>query len=237
MFWIRKTNVLLNLLNNEPDTYKLYLYAKDRYKAKHQLLLKKGENTWLNYFNDSKACIEYSNDMDNDYKNIEGNNPNKKRKILLEFNVIAEMLIYKKLNLTATELFIRDTKLDVSLDFMIQFYFAVPKNIRLNSTYYFVIKIQDKRELRQIVFNHSSDIEFHDFKNVDKNCSAKPYSFLVIDATVASDNSLGFRENLVERIKRQLMIRLKMKNCNMILTEKQQKYQHYHHEKLIKIAF
>ena len=172
----------------------------------------------------------------NDYKNIEENNPNKKRKILIEFNVIAEMLINKKLNVTATEFFIRDTKLNVSLDFMIQFYFAVPKNIRLNSTYYFVIKIQDKRELRQIVFNHSSDIEFHDFKNVDKNCSAKPYSFLVIDATVASDNSLGFRKNLVKRIKRQLMIRLKMKTCNIILTEKQQTYQHYHHEKLINIA-
>ena len=141
------------------------------------------------------------------------------------WNLIAEMLINKKLNLTATELFIRDTKLNVSLDLMIQFYFVVPKKIRLNSTYYFVLKIQIKREFRQILFNNSSDIEFHDFKNVYKNCSAKP-DFLIIEATLASDNSLGFRKNLVERIKRQLMIRLKMKNYNMILTEKQQKYQH-----------
>ena len=96
MFWIRKINVLLNLLSNQPDTYKLYLYAKDRYKTKHQLLLKRGERTSLNYFNDSKACIEYSNDMDKDFKNIEENNPNKKRKILIEYYVIAEMLIDKK---------------------------------------------------------------------------------------------------------------------------------------------
>ena len=88
MFWIGKTNVSLNLLSNQPNTYKLYLYAKDRYKEKHQLLLKKGESTWLNYFNDSKASIEYSNDMDKGYKNIEGNNPNKKRKMLIEFNLL-----------------------------------------------------------------------------------------------------------------------------------------------------
>ena len=109
-------------------------------------------------------------------------------------------LVIKKLNPIVTELFIRGRKLNISLVFITQSYFAVPKNIRLNSTHYFVMKIPNKRELQQIAFNHSSDIDFQDFMNLYKKCTAKPYSFLVIDATLASDNSLRFRKNLLERI-------------------------------------
>ena len=82
--------------------------------------------------------------------------------------------------------------------FFLQSYFAVPKNIRLNP--YFVMKIPNKRELEQISFNHSSDIDIQDFMNLYKKCTAKPYSFLVIYTTLASDNSSHFRENLLERI-------------------------------------
>ena len=88
----------------------------------------------------------------------------------------------------------------MSLVFITQSYFAVPKNIRLNSTHYFVMKIPNKRELQQIAFNHSSDIEFKVFVNLYKKCSAKPYSFLVIDTILASDNTLRFRENILEAI-------------------------------------
>ena len=56
-----------------------------------------------------------------------------------------------------------------------QSYFPVPKNIRLNSTYYFIIKVPNKRELKKIAFNHSADIEFKDFINIYKKCTAKPY--------------------------------------------------------------
>ena len=78
----------------------------------------------------------------------------------------------------------------------------MPKNIRLNSTHYFTIffKIPNKEELHQIEFNHSSDIDFRDFMNLYKKCTAKPYSSLVIDATLASDNPSRFRKNLLERI-------------------------------------
>ena len=62
------------------------------------------------------------------------------------------------------------------------------------------MKIPNKRELQQIVFNHSSDIDFQDFMNLHKKCAAKPYIFLVIDTTLASDNSPRFRQNLLERI-------------------------------------
>ena len=81
-----KINPLLNLINNEPDIDKIYLYAKDPYEAKYQLLINKRENTGLKYFYDAKAFIEYSNDMHNIYKNIEEYNPNKKRKILAVFD-------------------------------------------------------------------------------------------------------------------------------------------------------
>ena len=84
--------------------------------------------------------------------------------------------------------------------FITQSYFAVPKNIRLNSTHYFVMKIPNKRKLQQIAFNHSSDIDFQDFMNLYKKYTAKPYSLLVIDNTLASDNYLRFRKNLLERI-------------------------------------
>ena len=73
-----KTNALLNLINHEPDIDKIYLHAKDPYKAKYELLISKTENTGLKYFNDSKAFIEYSNDSHHIYKNIEEYNPNKK---------------------------------------------------------------------------------------------------------------------------------------------------------------
>ena len=139
--------------------------------------------------------------MDDIYKNIEEYNPNKKRKILIVFDdMIADMLSNKKLNPIVTELFIRGRKLNISLVFITQSYFAVPKNIRLNSTHYFIMKIPNKQELQQIAFNHSSDIDFKDFMNLYKKCTAKPYSFLVIDAALASDNPSCFRKNLFERI-------------------------------------
>ena len=139
--------------------------------------------------------------MDDIYKNIEEHNPIKKRKILMEFDdIFAYMLSNKKFNPIVTELFIRGRKLNISLVFITQSYFAVPKNIRLNSTHYFVMKIPNKRRLPQIAFNKSSDVDFQDFLNLYKKCTEKPYSFLVIDTTLASDNSLRFRKNLVKRI-------------------------------------
>ena len=99
-----------------------------------------------------------------------------------------------------TELFIRGRKLNISLVSITQSYFLVPENIRLNSTHYFVMKIPNKRELQQMSFNHSSNIDFQEFMNLYKKCTEKPYSFLVIDTTLASDNPLRFRKDLLERI-------------------------------------
>ena len=115
--------------------------------------------------------------------------------------MIADMLSSKKLDPIVTELFIRGRKLNISLVFITQFAFAVPKNIRLNSTHYFIMKIPDKKELQYIAFNHSSDVYFEHFLNLYfYECNANP-SLLVIDATLASDNPLLFRKNLVEKSK------------------------------------
>ena len=81
-----KTNALLNLINHEPDIDKIFLYTKDPYQEKYKCSINKRESTGLNYLNDSKAFIEYSNDMDDIYKHIEDDNTNKKRKILIVFD-------------------------------------------------------------------------------------------------------------------------------------------------------
>ena len=91
--------------------------------------------------------------------------------------MVADMLSNKKLNPIITELFIRGRKLNVSLVFITQSYFAVPRNTSLNSTQYFIMKIPNKRELQQIAFNHSSDIDFKYSMNLYKKCTAKQYSF------------------------------------------------------------
>ena len=137
----------------------------------------------------------------NIYKSIEEYNPNKNHKILIVFDdMTANVLSNKKLNPIVTKLFIRGRKLNISLAFITQFYFAVPKNIRLNSRGYFIMKIPNKQELQQITFNNSSDMDFKDLMNFYPKCTAKPYSFLVIDAILACDNLSRFRKNLLEKM-------------------------------------
>ena len=111
-------------------------------------------------------------------------------------DMIADMINNKKLNSIVTELFIRDIKLNISLVFIMQSYFKVPKDVRLNTTHFFITKIPNKRELQQITLNHSSDISTKDFIDIYKKCTAEPYSFLVNVTTLASDMPLRFRKNL-----------------------------------------
>ena len=130
-------------------------------------------------------------------------------------------------------MFIRDRKLNISLVFITQSYFKVPKDIRLNSSHFFIAKIPNKRELQQIAINHSSNINTKDFANIYRKCTAEPYSFLV-NTTFASNNPLRFRKSLLTYIiKIMTMIRLEMKKYNMILIEKQPKYWPYHQVKFV----
>ena len=193
-----KTNTLFNLINNHPDIDKTYLYAKDPYETKYQYLINKRQKVGLNHFDDHKVFIEYSNDMQDVYKNIEGYNPEKKRNVLIVFDdMIADMIKNKRLNPIVTELFIRGRKLNISIVFITQSYFKVPKDFRLNSTHFFIMKISNKREFQQIALNHSSDIDFKDFLKIYKKYTKEPYSFLVNDTILPSDDPLRFRNNIL----------------------------------------
>ena len=169
-----KPNALLNLINNQPDIDKIYLYAKDPYEKKYQYLNNKREKVRLDHFDDPKAFIEYSNDMEDVHKNIDDYNPRKKRKVLIIFDdMIADMINNKKLDSIVNDLFIRGRKLNISIVFITQSYFKVPKDVKLNSTHFFIMKITNKRELQQIALNHSSDIDFKDFMKIYKKYTTK----------------------------------------------------------------
>ena len=159
--------MLNTLLNNQPDIDKLYLYAKDSYEAKYQHLIKKRESTGLKHFSDLKAFIEYSNDMQDVYKNIEEYNLGKKRKVLLVFDdMIADIINNEKLNPVVTEFFMRCRKLNISIVYITQSYFKVPTEVRFNTTHFFIMKIPNKEKLQQIALNHSSDIDFKYFMKI-----------------------------------------------------------------------
>ena len=135
------------------------MYTKDPYEAKYQYLINKRENVGINHFNDPKPFIEYSKDMHDVYKNIDDYNPNKENKRLIVFHdMIPDLIHNKKLNSLLTELFIIGRKLNIYLVFITQSYFKVPKDVRLNTSHFFVTKISNKRELQQTAINHSSTL-------------------------------------------------------------------------------
>ena len=86
------------------------------------------------------------------------------------------------------------------IEFITQSYFSVPKEVRLNSKYYLIMKIQNKKELQNIAINHSADIDYKDFMNVYRKCTKEPYSFLTIDTTLRANNSLRFRKNFLDTL-------------------------------------
>ena len=127
---------------------KIYLYAKDFNKAKYQFLIKKREDVGIKHLNDPKAFIEYSQCMDDFSNNINDYNPSNKRKILIVFDdMIADIITNKKFQAIIKELFFTYRKLNISLLFIIQSYFPVPKAVRLNSTHYLIIWIHKKIKL------------------------------------------------------------------------------------------
>ena len=120
--------------------------------------------------------------------------------------MIADMINNDKLNPIVTELFIRGRKLNISIVFITQSYFKVPKDVRLNSTHFFVMKIPNKRELQQIALNHSSDIDFKDFMNIYKKCTKEPYSYNM---------------TLIEKLRKYLLYhQVKLTNMNTLLVKK-----------------
>ena len=193
-----KTNALLNLIQKDNDNFinEICLYAKDLDEPKYQFLIEKSENAGIKNLNDPNTFIEYSNAMDDVHDNIDDYNPERKRKILIVFDdMIADIMINKKFQAIIKELSIRCRKLNISLVSITQSYFSVPKEVRLNSTHYLIMKIHNKRELQQIAIDNSADIDYKDFLNIYRNCTNEPYSFLTINTTLPADNLLRFRKS------------------------------------------
>ena len=188
-----KTNALLNLTqkqNNGSPIEKIYLYAKDLSEPKYQFLIKKCEDVGIQNLNDASGFIEYSNTMGDVFSNIDDYNSKRKRKILIVFDdMIADIMTNNRFQVIIKELFIRCKKLNVSL---------LPKEVRLNSTHYLIMKIHNKRELQQIAINHSAGIDYKDFSRIYRNLTNKPYSFLTIDVTLPDDSPMRFRKNLLD---------------------------------------
>ena len=139
--------------------------------------------------------------MDDICKNTNNYNPNRKREILIVFgDVIADIMTNKKFQSIIKELFIRCRKINISLVCITQSYFSVSKDVRLNSTHYFIMKINNRKELQNIAINHSADIDYQDFIKTYRECTRKPYSFLTLDTTLPSSNLLRFRKNLFDTL-------------------------------------
>ena len=186
-------------MNNIID--KSYLYAIDLNEPKYEDLIKNLNDAGINHLNDPNAFIECSNTIDDVYENIHDYNPNRRRKILIVFDdMIADIMTNKKFQAIIKELFIRCRKLNISLAFITQSYFSVPKDVRLNSTHYLIMKINNKRELQNIAINHSADIDYQDFMKIYRECTKEPYNFLTIDTTLPASDPLRFRKNLFESL-------------------------------------
>ena len=140
--------------------------------------------------------------MDDVYENIDEYNPIRKRKLLIVFDdMIADIMAKKKFQTVVKELFIRCRKLNISLVFITQPYFSVPKDVRLNSTHYLIMKINNRKALQNIAINHSADIDYQDFMKIYRKCTKELYSFLTIDTILPGSDPLTFRKNLFHSYK------------------------------------
>ena len=190
-----KTNYLLNSIQKDNNIIdKIYLYGKDLEEPKYQFLIDKRGKAGLKSLKDQNAFIEHSNTMDDIYDDINDYNKKRKRKVLIVFDdMISHVMSYKKAQQVLKELFIRCTKLNISMCFLNQSYFSVPKDVRLNCTHYIIFKLNNKRELQNIAINHSADIDCKDFLKIYRDCTKEPYNFFTIDTTQSVDKR--FRKN------------------------------------------
>ena len=116
--------------------------------------------------------------MDDVYENINDYNLIRKRKILIVFDdMIADIMTNKRFQAIIKELFIRCRKLNISLVFITQSYFSVPKDVRLNSTHYLIMKINNRKELQNVTIDHSADIDYKDFMEIYRECTKEPFTF------------------------------------------------------------
>ena len=146
--------------------------------------------------------IKEQHDIDKIYLYERYYNSSRRRRILIVFDdMIADIMTNKIFQLIIKELLIRCRKLNISLVFITQSYFSVPKDVRLNSTHYLIMKINNKRELQNIAINHSADIEYQDFIKIYRKSTKEPYNFLTTNTKLPATDPLRFRKNLSDSYK------------------------------------
>ena len=165
----------------------------------------------MKHLNNPNTFIECSNTIYDVYENIyiykkkneniHGYNSSGKRKILIIFDdMFADIMTNKRFQAIIKELFIRCRKLNISLVFITQSYFSVPKDVTLNSTHYLIMKTNNKRKLQNIAVYESTDIDYQDFMKIYRECTGESYSFLTIDTSLPASNPLRFRKNVFESL-------------------------------------
>ena len=140
-----KAKASINLINEQNDIDEMYVYARDLSEPKYEYLIKKRKDVGIKHLNNPNAFIECTNTMDEVYDSINDYNSNRRRKILIVFDMIADIMTNKKFQAITKDLFIRCRKLNISLVFITQSYFSVPKGARLNSTHYLIMKINNRK--------------------------------------------------------------------------------------------
>ena len=195
-----KTNTLLHLIDKFHPIDKIYLYAKDTDEEKYQYLINKREHVGIKNLNDPYAFIEYSNDMNDVLEDINSYNKNRDKKVLIIFDdMIADIMRSEEFKAIVKKLFIRCRKLNISIVFITQSLFRTPKDARLNSTHYILMKIGNKKELKSIAEENSGHLDFKEFLKIYNYCTREPYSFMLVDTRPTS--RVTFKKNFDEPIK------------------------------------
>ena len=194
-----KTNTLLHLINNLHPIDKIYLYAKDIHEPKYEYLINKREQAEIKNLNDPHAFIEYSDDMNDVLDDINDNNKNRDKKVLIVFDdMIADIEYNKNFKRIIKELFYRARKINVSIIFITQSYFRALKHARLNSTHYILMRTGNKKELKRIAEEKSGHLDYKDFFKMYNYCTEDPYSFMIIDTRPTA--TIQFKKNFNEPI-------------------------------------
>ena len=184
-----KTNTLLHLIDKLHPIDKIYLYAKDLSESKYEYLINKREQIGIKILQNAKAFIEYSDDMNDVFENINDYNKKCNKKVLLVFDdMISDIDHNKNFKKVIKELFYRARKLNVSIVFITQSYFRALKDARLNSTHYILMKIGNKKELKSIAEEKSGHLDYKDLLKIYNYCTKEPYSFMLIDARPTATN-------------------------------------------------
>ena len=166
---------------------------------KYQYLINKREQAEIKNLNDPHTFIEYSNDMNDVLENINNYNKNKDKKVLIFDDMIADIMRIEKFKAIVKELFIKCRKLNISIVFITQSYFRTPKDERLNSTHYILMKIGNKKELKSIAEENSGNLDFKEFLKIYNYCRREPYSLMMVDTR--PNARVTFKKNFDEPIK------------------------------------